>query len=210
MGKIDLNEFLFRVDRELLRLTTGTFSTVLDVGIKGNIHDQLDYRAALEKLIKEAPNTYVREWLEQQLEKAPKPRTKEQETQQKKQRVNNESLSQKPPSENELPILKLSSSPVRGWIEKLERSDNIAKGQAEEIAVRPEISTILCAALQTTSNDAFEIAKITTPILLGLVFAGALAIPLYPTLFAAVALIIARAGIASFCAGLEKRNSKGK
>lgn len=214
MEKIDLNEFLFQVDSELLRLTTGIIfchagvERIRHVGID----DQLDYRAALKKLIKEAPNIYVREWLKQQLEKVPKPGTKEQETQEKKQRVNIESLSQEPPSENKLPKLKLSSSPEasRDWIEKLNRSGNIATGQAEKIAVRSEVRTILCAALQTTSNDAFEIAKITTPILLGLVFAGVLALPLYPTLFAVVALIIARAGIASFCAGLEKKNSKRK
>lgn len=82
--------------------------------------------------------------------------------------------------------------------------DQLSQVKSEELVKRPDIRALLCPALQTVSDDTFEIAKIATPILVGLVIAGTLTIPLIPTLFASIALTISRLGIASLCADLNK------
>jgi hypothetical protein len=61
----------------------------------------------------------------------------------------------------------------------------------------------LCPALESVSGDAFEVARIITPLLAGLRVAGKLPIDLDPWLFAGVSLLIARMGVAAFCADEE-------
>jgi len=61
----------------------------------------------------------------------------------------------------------------------------------------------LCPALKSVSGDAFEIARIVTPLLAGLRVSGRLSIDLDPWLFAGVSLLIARMGVATFCADEE-------
>lgn len=57
----------------------------------------------------------------------------------------------------------------------------------------------LCPALDRVSGDAFEIARVITPLLAGLKLAGTAPIDLDPWLFAGMALLIARGGVAAFC-----------
>lgn len=57
----------------------------------------------------------------------------------------------------------------------------------------------LCPALDRVSGDAFEIARVITPLLAGLKLAGTAPIDLDPWLFAGLALLIARGGVAAFC-----------
>lgn len=57
----------------------------------------------------------------------------------------------------------------------------------------------LCPALDRASGDAFEIARIITPLLVGLKASGQVQIDLDPWLFAGIALLIARTGVAAFC-----------
>jgi len=58
----------------------------------------------------------------------------------------------------------------------------------------------LCPALARASGDAFEIARVITPLLAGLKASGTVPIDLDPWLFAGVSLLIARMGVAAFCA----------
>ncbi len=82
------------------------------------------------------------------------------------------------------------------WQQRREMSQEKAK----EIIKKKKVRASLCSALKTASNDTFEIAKIITPILIGLGAAGTISIPLLPVLFAALAFTIARLGISSVCA----------
>lgn len=82
--------------------------------------------------------------------------------------------------------------------------------QAEKLVSRKDIRQHLCPALQTVADDAFDIAKVVTPILVPMVLAGTISIPLNPLFFATIALVIARMGVASLCAGYPKRNEDKK
>ena len=61
------------------------------------------------------------------------------------------------------------------------------------------IANTLCPAMTKLSDDVFEIAKVSTPILLSLSLAGTIALPIQPIFFAASAMLIARSGIATIC-----------
>ena len=93
----------------------------------------------------------------------------------------------------------------------------IAAGEPIEALTEPEIIEVrgplhaarrrraalrqyLCPALDRVSSDAFEIARVITPLLAGLKAAGSVPIDLDPWLFAGVSLLIARMGVAAFCA----------
>ena len=80
--------------------------------------------------------------------------------------------------------------------------------QVEKLIARPDIRKYLCPALKSVSNDAFEIAKIITPILLGLIIAGKIVIDIEPLIFAAISIFIARGGIASMCEGYGPKEIK--
>lgn len=82
--------------------------------------------------------------------------------------------------------------------------DRIVQQQATELVANKNFRYYLCSGLKTASNDSFEIAKIITPILIGLVTAGTITIPLTPILFASIALVITRASISSICADFDK------
>jgi hypothetical protein len=87
-------------------------------------------------------------------------------------------------------------------------SARILDTSAAEIVSRKDMRQHLCPALQSVSNDAFDIAKVSTPVLASLSLAGVLTIPLNPVLFAVIALLIARMGIASFCVDYKKDKAK--
>ncbi len=78
----------------------------------------------------------------------------------------------------------------------------------EKPRLRDSIRSILCPALKSLSGDAFEIAKVSTPILLSLSLAGTISLPAQPLVFAMVAVIIARSGVAAVCAQSENNSPK--
>ena len=57
----------------------------------------------------------------------------------------------------------------------------------------------LCPLLKGLSGDAFEIAKVTTPVLLSLSLAGTISLPTQAIFFAAAACLIAKSGITTIC-----------
>lgn len=90
-----------------------------------------------------------------------------------------------------------------------ERSrDELIKTEATKLIIKKDIRKYLCPALQTASNDAYDIAKIITPILIPLILAGTIAIPLQPILFSHLAITIARMGIASLCDDFKDKDKK--
>jgi hypothetical protein len=62
----------------------------------------------------------------------------------------------------------------------------------------------LCPALERASGDAFEIARVITPLLAGLKVSGQVQIDLDPWLCAGISLLIARTGVAAFCSEDEE------
>jgi hypothetical protein len=88
------------------------------------------------------------------------------------------------------------------------RRTHISEQAAKAILQRKAILVYLCPALESAGHDAFEIAKIITPILSGLVIAGTISIPLVPVLFASMALVISRSGRVSLCAEYAKKDKK--
>jgi len=93
--------------------------------------------------------------------------------------------------------------------EKLEKDRQQIK-RAKELLTRQDIRAYLCPALQTVSGDVFTIANTITQVLAPLAIAGALSIPLEPVLFASIALVISRVGIASICADYKKEDKEKK
>lgn len=89
----------------------------------------------------------------------------------------------------------------------LESKDIENEQKAKEIIARKDIRDYLCPALQTVSNDAFDISKVITPILVGLVVAGTISIPLVPVLVASMAFVIARMGISTICKDYKKESA---
>ena len=82
--------------------------------------------------------------------------------------------------------------------------------KAEEYVRKKEIMEHICPGLQTISNDAFEITKVITPILLGLAVTGTISIPMIPILFASIGLVIARMGTKTLCANYDENDDKKK
>lgn len=80
-----------------------------------------------------------------------------------------------------------------------------SKKKAKRIVARQDIKKYLCPALQSVSNDVYEIAKAITPILVTLSFAGPIQVSLEPMLFAMIALIISRMGVAGLCVDYPKK-----
>lgn len=64
----------------------------------------------------------------------------------------------------------------------------------------PQLRRYLCPALDRASSDAFEIARVITPVLAGLRLSGTVPFDLDPWLVAGLALMIERMGVAAFCA----------
>jgi len=109
------------------------------------------------------------------------------------------------PKEVQVKVRVAASRQNREVSAKNSDADNIEA--AKKLVNRKDIQMIICPALQSISDDAFEIAKVITPLLSGLAVAGVLAIPLIPSLFAAIALVVARMGVASLC---NSQNNKDK
>lgn len=91
-------------------------------------------------------------------------------------------------------------------IEALEGAEDAIALRDPDAAVRRhpafhDLRRYLCPSLQSISHDAFEVARIITPLLVGLKLSGKLAIDLDPWIFAGIALLVERMGVAAFCAG---------
>jgi hypothetical protein len=78
-----------------------------------------------------------------------------------------------------------------------------ARKVAEQLVERKDIRQYLCPALQAASKDAFEIGRTMVAILIPLALAGTIVIPLHPLVIGIAAVMIARMGVASFCAGYD-------
>lgn len=64
---------------------------------------------------------------------------------------------------------------------------------------KSDLRKYICPALESISNDAFEIAKILTPLLVSLHTTRIINIPLDAALIGSLAVLIARMGIATLC-----------
>lgn len=74
-----------------------------------------------------------------------------------------------------------------------------AQRKAKELLARRDILEYLCPTLKVGADDAFTMSNTIAQILVPLAIAGSLSIPLVPTLFASMALLISRIGIANLC-----------
>ncbi|MFH2105148.1 MAG: hypothetical protein ABII72_02830, partial [Parcubacteria group bacterium] len=68
-----------------------------------------------------------------------------------------------------------------------------------------KIKKHLCPVLKSFSSDALEISKLITPILVSLSLAGVIQLALNPMIFAGIAIVIARMGIAALCADIDAK-----
>jgi hypothetical protein len=79
------------------------------------------------------------------------------------------------------------------------RREEVAQ-KAVQILKQKDVKQHLCPALESVAEDAFEIAKTLTQVLVPLVLTKAISVPLDSLLFALMAVTIAKMGVASFCA----------
>jgi len=85
-----------------------------------------------------------------------------------------------------------------------------AKRQAAQLVHEPTVRERLCPALSSVSDDVGSIAKVVGPALLPLALTGAGAVvPLSSLVFGAIAVVIARAGVAAICPDSKKSAKKG-
>ncbi len=78
-----------------------------------------------------------------------------------------------------------------------------SKKAAEEIAEKKDIREIICSCLKEGANDSYEIAKLITPILLPLIIAETIVMPASILIFAWLAILISKSGVAGFCKDIE-------
>jgi hypothetical protein len=69
----------------------------------------------------------------------------------------------------------------------------------EQPRLKAPIREVLCPALRYLSNDIFQIAKVTTPVLLSLSAVGTIVLPAQPMAYAIIAIVIARTGVSAVC-----------
>jgi hypothetical protein len=69
----------------------------------------------------------------------------------------------------------------------------------EQPRLKAPIREVLCPALRYISNDIFQIAKVTTPVLLSLSAVGTIVLPAQPMAYAIIAIVIARTGVSAVC-----------
>ncbi|HYG80319.1 MAG TPA: hypothetical protein VD861_08030 [Pyrinomonadaceae bacterium] len=72
--------------------------------------------------------------------------------------------------------------------------------RAEAVAGQRTVRLHLCPPLQGVSDDALEVARAITPTLASLIESRTVSMPLEANLFAMLSLVIARQGVANFCA----------
>jgi hypothetical protein len=69
----------------------------------------------------------------------------------------------------------------------------------EQPRLKAHIREVLCPALKYISNDIFQIAKVTTPVLLSISARGTIFLPAQPMAYAIIAIAIARTGVTVVC-----------
>jgi hypothetical protein len=69
----------------------------------------------------------------------------------------------------------------------------------EKPRLQAKIREVLCPALKYISHDVFEMAKVTTPVLLSLSAAGTIVLPAQPMAYAIIAIVIAKTGVSVIC-----------
>ena len=77
--------------------------------------------------------------------------------------------------------------------------------EATTVLKSRKVRNLLCPVLRRISSDAFDVAKIITPILMTLSFSHTISLPFDPTVYAAIALVITRTGVAALCGDAEKK-----
>jgi hypothetical protein len=76
----------------------------------------------------------------------------------------------------------------------------------EQPQLKAHIREVLCPALRYMSNDIFQIAKVTTPVLLSLSAMGTIILPAQPMAYAIISIVIARTGVSGLCSA----NNRGR
>jgi len=71
----------------------------------------------------------------------------------------------------------------------------------EKHQLQSRIREVLSPALKYVSDDIFEIAKVTTPLLLSLSAMGTISLPAQPMAYAIIATVIGRTGVSVVCSG---------
>ena len=90
--------------------------------------------------------------------------------------------------------------------ERAERQS--AMNVATDLVKRPDILERICPGLQSVATDAQALAKWITPGLLPLAVAGT--VPMSPLVFAGVAILFFRVGVATLCRGCLPAKDKGE
>ncbi|MEM9272806.1 MAG: hypothetical protein AAGA80_07555 [Cyanobacteria bacterium P01_F01_bin.143] len=75
----------------------------------------------------------------------------------------------------------------------------IAKEQATELVKQPKVKERICAALQSTADDLYDVAKDITSELWLATLGGLIVAPQNPLVYAWIALLVYRAGVKAFC-----------
>ena len=93
-------------------------------------------------------------------------------------------------SMNAVPVQPDSMDPAR--VEK-----QSAMNEAVDLVKRRDVLEKICPGLQSVATDAQALAKWITPVLLPLAIAGT--VPMSPLVFAGVAVLFFRSGVATLC-----------
>ena len=80
-----------------------------------------------------------------------------------------------------------------------------ARAKAASLLREKTVLDTLCPALRSVSDDLSSIAKVVGGSMLTLALSPAAAIPVSALVFGAIAVMIARAGVSSLCAGHEAK-----
>ena len=81
-------------------------------------------------------------------------------------------------------------------------------GKVKSLKIKNIIIDALCPSLLKTSDDVFEIAKSSTPVLLTLSLSGTISLPIQPVFFAAAAILLTRSSIAAICKDTHRSTPK--
>lgn len=100
-----------------------------------------------------------------------------------------------------------SAEPWQKGLESMpdEEEEVILAQEAQRCLELETVRQVLCAALKSGSDDAGEIAKTVTTVLVTATFAGAVTLPLTPYFVALICIFAARMGTAALCVELTDK-----
>lgn len=105
-----------------------------------------------------------------------------------------------PPTEAELLGWFMTAAAGQGTLlQDIPQSLRWASSKARELLQTPRVKSRLCSALRSVSGDAFDIAKLITPVLVTLSYTKVISFALEPLAIAFMALVVARGGVSAFC-----------